>query len=94
MPIFDYLCKKCHHRFERFVQGQERPKCPKCTSSRLQQQPTVFAQGRVRGVRSLNSPSAMAHLRRLIGPIPTIPNHVTRTTNPGRRSRRSTMTAS
>jgi len=93
MPMFDYMCKKCKHRFERFVQGRQRPACPQCGSSSLEQQPTVFAHGRVQGVRALNSPAAIAHLRSLIGNIPTIPRHVTKTSNPGRRSRRSTMTA-
>jgi hypothetical protein len=46
----------------------------------------------VEGVRALNSPAAIAHLRSLIGNIPTIPKHVTKTSSPGRRSRRSTMT--
>jgi putative FmdB family regulatory protein len=94
MPMFDYVCGKCKHYFERLVRGDERPKCPKCGSRRLEQQPSVFSQGRVKAIRSLNSPSAIAHLRSLIGNIPTIPSHVTRTSNPGRRSRRSTMTVS
>jgi putative FmdB family regulatory protein len=92
MPMFDYVCKKCKHRFELFVQGRQRPKCSKCASGSLEQLPALFAHGRVEGVRALNSPAAIGHLRSLIGNIPTIPKHVTRTSNPGRRSRRSTMT--
>jgi putative FmdB family regulatory protein len=92
MPMFDYVCRKCEYRFERLVRGQERPKCPRCASSSLEQQPALFSHGRVEKVRSLNSPAAIAHLRTLIGNIPTIPRHVTKTSNPGRRSRRSTMT--
>lgn len=92
MPMFDYICKKCKHRFERFVRGRERPKCPQCASGSLEQQPALFVHGRAPRVRALNSPAAIGHLRSLIGNIPTIPTHVTKTSNPGRRSRRSTMT--
>jgi putative FmdB family regulatory protein len=94
MPMFDYVCKKCDHRFERLVRGRERPKCPKCSSSSLEQQAAVVSFGRVEGVRSLNSPTVMRHLRSLIGDIPTIPKHVTKTSNPGRRSRKSTVVGS
>lgn len=94
MPMFDYVCKKCEHKFERFVRAGQRPKCPECGSSSLEQQAALFSAGRVEGVRSLNSPTAIAHLRSLIGNIPTIPKHVTKTSTPGRRSRKSTMTVS
>ena len=32
MPIYEYECKKCHHRFERIVKFSDRPmkKCPDC----------------------------------------------------------------
>src|SRR5262249_11720824 len=32
MPLYEYECKKCHHRFERIVKFSDRPmkKCPQC----------------------------------------------------------------
>jgi len=32
MPLYEYECKKCHHRFERIVKFSDRPlkKCPEC----------------------------------------------------------------
>jgi putative FmdB family regulatory protein len=32
MPLYEYECKKCHHRFERIVKFSDRPmkKCPDC----------------------------------------------------------------
>lgn len=45
MPIFDYVCKKCHHHFETLVQGSSRPECPSCGSRGLEKQLSVFAVG-------------------------------------------------
>jgi len=35
MPLYEYECKKCHHRFERIVKYSDRPmkKCPDCGGS-------------------------------------------------------------
>ena len=32
MPLYEYECRKCHHRFERIVKFSDRPmkKCPDC----------------------------------------------------------------
>ena len=32
MPLYEYECQKCHHRFERIVKFSDRPmkKCPDC----------------------------------------------------------------
>ena len=32
MPLYEYECKKCHHRFERIVKYSDLPmkKCPDC----------------------------------------------------------------
>jgi putative FmdB family regulatory protein len=32
MPLYEYECKKCHHRFERIVKFSDKPmkKCPDC----------------------------------------------------------------
>ena len=43
MPIFEYLCRKCGHRFEKLLRGAELPDCPECHSRRLDKQLSVFA---------------------------------------------------
>lgn len=43
MPIFEYVCQKCDHKFETIVLGHQKPKCPKCESKRLAQQISKFA---------------------------------------------------
>jgi putative FmdB family regulatory protein len=93
MPIFEYVCKKCHHRFERIVLHRQRPTCPECASGKLERQVEPFTQGRpVQSPRALNGDSAIAHARALIGNIPTIPRYKTKgLSTPGRRSRRSTL---
>jgi putative FmdB family regulatory protein len=30
MPIYDYQCRKCAHRFELLVRAEESPVCPVC----------------------------------------------------------------
>ncbi len=32
MPIYEYKCRKCGHKFEKLVFGEEKIKCPKCQS--------------------------------------------------------------
>ena len=91
MPIFEYVCQKCRHRFERLVLTRQRPKCPECASVKLERQVEAFAQGRpAQKPRGLNSDSVIAHARALLGDIPTIPRYKTSGLgSPGRRSRRS-----
>jgi len=43
MPIFEYICKECDHQFEALVYGQQKAECPKCHSSKLARQLSVFA---------------------------------------------------
>lgn len=45
MPIFEYLCKQCGHRFEKIVQGAMVPECPSCKATRLEKQISAFAVG-------------------------------------------------
>jgi putative FmdB family regulatory protein len=52
MPIFEYVCQECEHRFEAIVLGSKSPKCPKCESTSLNQQLSRFAVG---GERSSES---------------------------------------
>jgi putative FmdB family regulatory protein len=93
MPIFEYVCRKCHHRFERVVLHGERPRCPECASPKLERQVELFAEGRPAAKpRGINSDSVIAHARALLGDIPTIPRYKTKDLgSPGRRSRRSVV---
>ena len=43
MPIFEYVCEECHHRFETLVRAGTVPACPSCHGDRLQKQLSVFA---------------------------------------------------
>ena len=43
MPIFEYICKECHHQFEALVYGKEKAECPKCHARKLEAQLSVFA---------------------------------------------------
>lgn len=35
MPIYEYCCNFCDHRFETLVRGGEEPECPQCRSREL-----------------------------------------------------------
>jgi putative FmdB family regulatory protein len=33
MPIYDYQCRQCRHRFEQVVKAGETPACPACNAA-------------------------------------------------------------
>jgi putative FmdB family regulatory protein len=43
MPIFEYICRQCNHRFEALVFGDEKAMCPRCQSKKLAPQLSVFS---------------------------------------------------
>jgi len=44
MPIFEYRCPRCRHSFEQIVRSaRERVRCPKCDSSSVEKQLSVFS---------------------------------------------------
>jgi len=43
MPIFEYVCNRCHHGFETLVFGRDKASCPQCKSRDLVPQLSVFA---------------------------------------------------
>jgi putative FmdB family regulatory protein len=45
MPIFEYVCQECRHRFEVIVQGSTVPACPSCKATRLEKLISAFAVG-------------------------------------------------
>jgi putative FmdB family regulatory protein len=58
MPIFEYICKDCHHEFEALVFGKQKAECPKCQSKKLEPQLSVFAVSAKSGASSKPSTSA------------------------------------
>jgi len=60
MPLFEYQCKTCGHRFETLVVGSRTPACPRCRSEELEKQHSTFgcgATGRGSGTGSYGGPS-------------------------------------
>ena len=43
MPIFEYICRDCHHHFETLVTRERQPVCPTCHGESLDKQLSVFA---------------------------------------------------
>ncbi len=43
MPIYEYACAACGHRFETLVRSGSEPQCPNCHSKELDKQLSVFA---------------------------------------------------
>jgi putative FmdB family regulatory protein len=43
VPLFEYRCRECEKRFEEFVLGDAKPRCPKCRSAKLEKLLSVFA---------------------------------------------------
>lgn len=43
MPIYEYACTKCQHGFETLVRAGRVPSCPRCQSTELTKQLSVFA---------------------------------------------------
>lgn len=45
MPIFEYVCRECKHRFELLLQGTAQATCPKCHTTKLDKQFSAFGVG-------------------------------------------------
>lgn len=43
MPIYEYDCEKCGHRFEQLVRADEEVACPECESEQVAKRFSVFA---------------------------------------------------
>jgi putative FmdB family regulatory protein len=43
MPLFDFVCGRCQHRFEELVAAQEIPECPKCHGREVRRELPLFA---------------------------------------------------
>jgi putative FmdB family regulatory protein len=66
MPIFEYICKECHHQFEALVYGKQKAECPKCHTKKLEPQLSVFAVS-AKGSSSSATASASASSGRACG---------------------------
>ena len=61
MPLFDYACRDCDHRFEALVQNRAKPACPECESDRVQDE-IGFRTLETRGVRAAQIQSSSVGL--------------------------------
>lgn len=43
MPIYEYACSECGHKFEALVRSSTVPECPRCHATALEKQLSVFA---------------------------------------------------
>ena len=43
MPLYEYECRGCGHKFEALVRKGDEPACPSCKSQDLQQMLSQFA---------------------------------------------------
>jgi putative FmdB family regulatory protein len=43
MPLYEYECRRCGHRFEVLIFGKARPACPNCQSEDLEKAFSTFA---------------------------------------------------
>ena len=56
MPIFEYACRKCKNRFETIVlAARESIACPKCHSTAVEKQLSVFSSPSSRQESSVSS---------------------------------------
>ena len=45
MPIFEYTCQSCNHRFEHLTRADREPVCPACEGHTLSKHLSTFAVG-------------------------------------------------
>lgn len=43
MPLYEYECRSCHHRFEALVRNDSPPPCPNCQATGLERILSMFA---------------------------------------------------
>lgn len=41
MPLFDWECQACRHRFEEMASGDAKPVCPQCNAAEVEKLLTV-----------------------------------------------------
>lgn len=55
MPMYEYQCRACDHKFELLARESTRYECPKCESRELEKQLSVFAVSAASGGASMNA---------------------------------------
>jgi putative FmdB family regulatory protein len=60
MPLFEYECRGCGHRFEHLTRAGETPSCPACSGGDLQKLLSVFAVGGNGADKAFEMPSSGA----------------------------------
>jgi putative FmdB family regulatory protein len=55
MPLYEYECRGCGHRFEILVFGKIRPVCPNCQGEDLEKAFSTFATSSTDGYTTGNS---------------------------------------
>ncbi len=55
MPIFEYRCQDCGHKFEAILFGAEQAECPKCHTQSLEKQLSTFAVSKSGGATSASA---------------------------------------
>jgi putative FmdB family regulatory protein len=60
MPLFEYSCKSCEHRFEALVRSSDTPTCPSCHGAALERRQSVFAAHTAGPSTSSTAPSVGA----------------------------------
>ncbi len=55
MPIFEYVCSECKHRFELLIHRSDEAACPKCQATKLEKQISSFGVGATGGWASPGS---------------------------------------
>jgi len=58
VPIFEYVCAACDHRFSLLVFGGEKALCPSCGSDRVEKQFSSFG---VKGSSPARTSSSCGH---------------------------------
>jgi putative FmdB family regulatory protein len=60
MPMYEYVCTQCEHRFESLVRGNLTPECPSCHRTALEKQPSVFSAHAGGGQSAFGAPTGGA----------------------------------
>ncbi|MDL2285479.1 zinc ribbon domain-containing protein [Desulfovibrio sp. OttesenSCG-928-F07] len=61
MPIFEFNCPKCQHKFEDLVFGSATPPCPKCGNAETEKmisRPTIHFAAPSRAGQTVTFPSS------------------------------------
>lgn len=58
MPIFEYVCRECNHRFELLIQGAAEAVCPQCKTTKLEKQFSAFGVGATANWASSGTPGS------------------------------------